>query len=828
MTESSRLQKSVGVQAYNRPIKVVYLVPSSEDERTHWILDAIFYESYTRWGGANTLIIPTQSNQFDGDGYEHWLKSFDPDFVYSYVQLEQNFIKKINSICLPISFLCRPNRQDGTRETRWRDLSPDWGHYFKSVTSLSTLLSPYANPQRHNRPPPTAVKTLLTQAIEPSDDRFFPDNFGVSHDVGMVTHAVSGLYETLCYCRPQTPGSRTVHGSREVHSISEILTEIAGGTVYTFASLARVHTDGLNRVEPYSWGHGFLLFVGETCKDRINFWNSRLLVPRWIDTPGSLLVKKADFDDETFVTALGAYFNKYNFSRGNNSQPSVELRSLSESRDELSKIPAKFNRKTWSHVSIATNFNSLVCPSEQEVKDTHFIRRNPMTYRLTEDRNEIQAEPPAHFEYNTGTFSYLNSGAWAIDLNIERHNNLSKYSNVRDTWQPPRNLKACAAFTDRLAKISTDHKLTLIPAGQDHFLGQHPDRQRTYELRLPSDLQFFRHLVVGKHPCDTNDIRHGTEAQRYVGLSHSDKGQNLRGVISMFDRFEDTYKLLTNKLWREALRKYGREESVKETQIHGLIPGDRDFKQAYATKMQINRSRITQYIQAALTDSLEYLVERKVLFQIHKWRCHYCGHINVKSIDDLKKENECSICQTNYFAPIDLSWEFKFNSFVANSLAARNGLTVLWALGYLHDSLFQGSFYYLPEANLYYEENGQEKWEEIDILSVGGSRFLIGEAKKTATSFLRKDGEMAKFITKVNALKPNVALLIFENFAENPAEVEQVKTDLNTAKTTILNDTGLAPESLSIVVAEAIRDFNEYDHDFGVIGPRLNEIIFPE
>ena len=52
MTENSRLNRSVGVNEFNRPIKVAYLVPSVEETRTHWILDAIFYESYTRWGGA--------------------------------------------------------------------------------------------------------------------------------------------------------------------------------------------------------------------------------------------------------------------------------------------------------------------------------------------------------------------------------------------------------------------------------------------------------------------------------------------------------------------------------------------------------------------------------------------------------------------------------------------------------------------------------------------------------------------------------------------------------------------------------------------------------
>jgi len=826
MNENSRAQKSIGVWAYNRPIKVAYLVPPSEDNRTHWILDAIFYESYTRWGGANTLVVPTNPGHFDNDGYGLWLKSFDPDFIYSYVQLEQNFVKKINSMCLPISFLFRPNRRDGTTETRWSDFSPDWTHYFASVKSLSTLLSPYSNPLRFNRPPPTAVRTLLTQSIEPPEERFLTDNFGVSHDVSVYTNPVSGLYDTACYVGPNAAGFNA--GTREIHSLADALSEVATGNIYTFSTLARVHTDGLNRIEPYSWGRGFFLFVGETCRDRISFWNSRLLVPRWIDTPGSLLVNKAILGDEAFVSALGNYFNKFNFSRGNNNQPSVELRSMSESRDELAKIPAMFNRKTWSQITIPTNFNAVACPSEQEIRDSHFMRKSPVAYRLSDESNEIQAEPPSHFEYNTGAFSHLNNGAWAIDLDIERHNNLSKYSNVQDTWQPPRNLRVCAAFTDQLSKVSTDHKLTVIPSGQDHFLRHHPDRRRTYKLRLPSDLTFFRHLVVGKHPRDTNDARHGLETSRYIGLSHSDKGQNLRGVISMFDRFEETYKLLTNKPWRDALRKYSRAEAVKESQIHGLIPGDRKFKEQYAANIQVNRSVITQYIQAALTDSLEYLVEQKILFQIHRWRCRFCGHINTRSIDEIKKENECSICRTKYFTPIDLLWEYKFNSFVSDSLVARNGLTVLWALGYLHDSLFQGSFYYLPEANLFYEEDGKEKWEEIDILSVGNGQFLVGEAKKTATSFLRKEGEIAKFITKVNALKPDVALLIFESFAESAADVEQVKIELNNAKTRILNECGLDPTALRIVVASETRDFDGYGHDFGVTGPRLNAIIFPD
>lgn len=45
------LGRSVEVDATNRPVKIAYLVPHENLEQAHQILDAVFYESYTRWGG---------------------------------------------------------------------------------------------------------------------------------------------------------------------------------------------------------------------------------------------------------------------------------------------------------------------------------------------------------------------------------------------------------------------------------------------------------------------------------------------------------------------------------------------------------------------------------------------------------------------------------------------------------------------------------------------------------------------------------------------------------------------------------------------------------
>ena len=101
----SSLGKTVEVKATNRPVKIAYLVPLDDAPHTHMNLDAVFFESYTRWAGVYTLVIPTKGQEFLVDGYGEWLKHYDPDFIYSYVDLDPDFVDKIDRLCCPIAFL---------------------------------------------------------------------------------------------------------------------------------------------------------------------------------------------------------------------------------------------------------------------------------------------------------------------------------------------------------------------------------------------------------------------------------------------------------------------------------------------------------------------------------------------------------------------------------------------------------------------------------------------------------------------------------------------------------------------------------------------------
>ena len=116
----SNLGKTVETKATNRPVKIAYLVPFDDAPYTHMSLDAVFFESYTRWAGAYTLVIPTKAQEFMAAGYRQWLKYYDPDFIYSYVDLDAAFVDELDHLCCPIAFLKHEKRNEENRPIDWR------------------------------------------------------------------------------------------------------------------------------------------------------------------------------------------------------------------------------------------------------------------------------------------------------------------------------------------------------------------------------------------------------------------------------------------------------------------------------------------------------------------------------------------------------------------------------------------------------------------------------------------------------------------------------------------------------------------------------------
>jgi hypothetical protein len=88
-----------------------------------------------------------------------------------------------------------------------------------------------------------------------------------------------------------------------------------------------------------------------------------------------------------------------------------------------------------------------------------------------------------------------------------------------------------------------------VPSARGFPFRSQPIRDpSSYEIHLPSDETFFRHLALEFFQYPADDLRAPIPRAGYIDLAVSDKGQNLRGVISLFDYLSTAFAILTNRV----------------------------------------------------------------------------------------------------------------------------------------------------------------------------------------------------------------------------------------------------------------------------------------
>jgi hypothetical protein len=363
----SSLGKTVEAKATNRPVKIAYLVPFDDAPHTQLNLDAVFFESYTRWAGMYTLIVPARADNFLEEGYGEWLRHFDPDFIYSYVDLDAGFVDKIDRTCCPIAFLKHKARDPEDREIDWRTFLPDFDHYIQPVSSISAVQSPATYPQSFHEERIREPTVFTQYGMEPSD-RFLADNFGTGFNLHAVTHAVPGFFKTLCLVRADLPANM-VAGTERCFSRLDAFRAITDRKAVSIAQLAMANSAGIPLPESRGWAFAFRLFIGSTPLDRIHFWNSRHLRSSWSDSPNSLMLEPDFFEDDELVKQLGQYLNKHNFIGHGAGQHQAEIHSVSVESDILNAIRNKLKPHTWNAVSVSRLFSAPAIPNTKDLTE---------------------------------------------------------------------------------------------------------------------------------------------------------------------------------------------------------------------------------------------------------------------------------------------------------------------------------------------------------------------------------------------------------------------------------------------------------------------------
>jgi hypothetical protein len=185
----------------------------------------------------------------------------------------------------------------------------------------------------------------------------------------------------------------------------------------------------------------------------------------------------------------------------------------------------------------------------------------------------------------------------------------------------------------------------------------------------------------------------------------------------------------------------------------------------------------------------------------------------------MRIRNKCDICETEYLAPIDIEWQYELSNFVYRSLQKHSGRPVLWTLGLLQDRSHEGNFWYLPEVDLYEDEDDPASKNEIDILCMLNGSFHAVEAKMSASTFLNKAGSVEKFLKVIERLRPDVALLAFERYGADEEDANAVKARLQEAVKYLGERLG-AWTKVRVLVAQDVQGFNEFPTSLGWHGDR--------
>lgn len=812
-------KRSINVRYFNRPVKVAFIVPFVESKITHWILDGIFYEAYSRWGGAKSLIIPFEKDRFIFAQYLDWLEMYDADIVYSYVDLTPEQIYTINKKTLPIEMRLHEVYQSAER---WQQFIPRWPHYFSPIRAISAINSPYAKYQDWSNA--IQPNLYITQHYENDEHRFLPDNFGVSQGGSGSNLGRQNIFGTICYCAQDLPAYHYV-GDERCHSLSDFMNNLAEKQVKTFSKLSSIHAATISHPNEYEWANSFNLFVGHSLGDRLNFWNSRLLSEN-SDQHNfcALCISEEHFDDEGFLTSLGKFINAHNYKGVNNGPRSLRLRSLSIAKEKCEQIAQKLDKLTHSHVKVCGNFNSPALPSEKTLKGYYRggvgIVRSLKVY----DRElRFVVDEVDHLKYLTPEIQDFKSGQCITDVHIENPKKNYSVAGGFNDWKLPRRLEATVAFTNNKAKISRSGSISTIPSAPQQPLDRVGQYELTISLVIPDEQDVLRCLVLDHfHRLRFDrDLRFQPGISRYYDLELSDKGKKHRGVISLFDGDVSQAGILANSYWRRIVRSSIESDKVSFSlgklisMINMYTP---DSLAHIMNQMNLADDRETRsYLISNLKDTIEYLVHQGVLIQEYRWRCSYCGNENGLTLDTIKLDNHCTICGNLHKTPIDMNWNYKVAPFITSALIEQNGLTVLWAVDHLINTFNRFQAFYLPEIMLFKSPGGSDN-NEIDFIAVIDGKFVVAEVKLSAASFTDNPNEVATFIDEIQRLSPDTAFLIFEQYCQNHEEIEGYKNKLNIVLASIREIVSYV--EVKAIVASEVEDFYAVPVEIGPWGER--------
>jgi hypothetical protein len=740
----------------SRPIRVAYLL--ADDEHAHLKLDAIFAASLAFWGGRYSLICPCE-NGYPRESYVSWLKVFDPDIIYSFIDLSDENLRRIREMVGP-AYLVR-HQEDFKGEPTSRDFRVALP--IKPLASLSTTLQ-YARAFPASAPQPVRVIDYLPGQPH---DRFIDDNFGSffgSYGQWPMPPNLADAVKPLAVASEavlSAPSRGPRYAGETVADATALLRYMAADR-NTFG-LAQIAGDATPRIELRDvYDNAFTLIVGDTFADRVVFWNLRSRDPAFLGRETtSIIVPLARLENAAFFAALADFLQKRNGVPRNTGTPWVHLCSNSATPEQLNALKERFRSvDNWNGYRVTEPITlDGITPSAKLLERSlqlvtgNFFERAPEWKEVTASGDKVQpsAVIPRHIDH-VQSRNFATSGSWAQDVRIERQENHSRYSNVRHQWFFPRRLRFHQAFLGYYEAKSEDreyrHTRATLGGALTLFAGF---GEQVPAINMPNDEDAFRYAMARGDtwpPFRRFDNWQNPQGP-FAWARPSDKGRYLIGTLRIFGGLQEAGAVLLHTYWRSVFEELGgaigtaRREQAKDLLKKKLravttAPGAWDdatwermtslvLSEAYQVRIpqqSLSYDELVKRHEPFLEKEKEFLKERKaeereewmarakrslrngvqsrcaqkVLFQGYQWRCDVCFNTNWNDLGALEPELFCSICGASEPAPVDKSWSFQLNGFLRDAMREHGLIALVWCLITL-EGRARETFFYLDRTS---------------------------------------------------------------------------------------------------------------------------------
>ncbi len=793
-------------------MRVAYLV----EENEHWqpMLDAIFTESFGRWGGRFTLIVPCEKGAIR-PAYLPWLRVYDADILYSYVDYDDATIEHLHEQFGP-AFLIRHNfygRQERDQHA-YRPQLPVAPLSVLSVTSVMTRGNMISAPR-----PVALIDCNLGTRPSP----FLQQSFGCysqSLSPWPIARDMGDCLRPVTYVPPEIQADPHILPRAEgdiVSSEKDLIERIANQR--DLCGLAQLSASFAPRLElsDMAWSRTVNFVVGESFADRLLFWNAAHLTPVWLNNGiTTLKVSQEDLNDaDRFNAIVNIIKNRiYLPVGGNASYAHIVVRSASVPAGDLEQIAQRlkaanaFNSYTSEHIASV----DAVVPSESAFEHARHHVELGSPFQSHDWHEVIFADSafrppivlPRHLRETQQLPPGVKQGLWQLDVDIERAVDHSWVQNEQHHWRLPRRLRMVGAFTRgyQLENMSA-HCMPRATAGGLLSLSCGTDGTLP-EVNVPTDEDAFRYAV-----CAARDWWPFVPSQRTprpgpaLTMRPSDKGRYLTALLRMSGDIRRAKEIFLSGFWKERFERLGATPKATEERVAmvsqtlrkkfrgGQISSDDEwerlaklvltearaerfparylkfddlrtefdaFRDAYWAKNPpaAPRSEWDEHERRSLSVSVKYLCQREILHQGHEWRCRQCFNSNWVSIDDLARNLVCEVCGRSEPAPVADSWHFRINNFVCEALREHGALPAVWCLTKFAEQA-RTSFFYLDPHELFFNPESADQGKpdaEIDLIIVSDGIVRLVEAKPS-----RRDVDIAKSAELAKRIRPDVITL---------------------------------------------------------------------